>query len=209
MAPDADAMTPAQAAQILRDVEGYEETLSLHTAGLTHMVWGVAVAGIFLMYGSAMDWLQQVGAAWAAAVLWVPFVVAGLWITRSLWHSHAVHFGEDPDPRDMVWSALATVGFLGGSVLLWLFLDGLAPLRWLPPTAMLFATGVFAIVMGVFFRNRSRFACNTLAIAGVSTALGAIALAATDWSIVIQNLVSAIGGGLTWFVPGHVLYQRG
>lgn len=202
-------MTPTQAAQVLREVDGYEETVHLHTQGLTNMVWGLAVAAIFLAYGTAIPWLETVDAMWLAPFLWIPFAAGALVTGNAIWATQAARLGITPSRRDLVISGGLVLGFLAASAVLWSLLDDLAPLDWQPPAALLLATGLFSIVLGLLYRTRSPLGCNASIIAGVSTATAAVALAATGWALDAQTLVAALGGGATWFVPGLILYRRG
>lgn len=209
--PHDKPLTPKEAAAHLRGLEGFEQRLTQRVGGLTCMVWGVVAPGIFVSYGVAA--LAAGVPNWVFVVLWAPWVVLGVVLTRSLWALHAISLratGSDPPRRGWAF-ALAMLLFFGAA---------LAGLHVLPSLGlhvhaaafhfMLAVNGLAAFLIVVLASLRAgRLAAAPLLVSGVwmlgmafvlphlvvSTAAVAFATAATA-------AVGYFGAGFASFVRG-------
>lgn len=78
------------AAQALVQAQGWEEALRQRTEGITVATWGLVSPGIFLSYALAGASFGDDVPAWGSvlfALLWAPWVAAGVAVTASLWRS--------------------------------------------------------------------------------------------------------------------------
>jgi hypothetical protein len=201
MATDADTLSPTDAARTLRDLEGFEETLSARVGSLTGMVWGIVSAAIFVTYG-------QMGAfpAWSMPFLWVPWTLAGIAVTTSAWKLHAVTLrGEGASSRSWVWT-------LGFTVFFAVALLGLHFLK--------LAHGAFAYMLVVnglvaFFivaqasRRRGRLTAIPLLVAGTLIVGAAFALEAAHMSDLAMSFASAAVVGIGYVGSGVIGFVRG
>ncbi len=210
MAIDATTLTAMDAAEALRSLEGFEQGLDRRTGGMTNMVWGLASAGIFLTYGSADTWIQDIGQYWLFGFLWIPWVAAGMALTAALWGSKAVTMGREPGTRSE-W--LASLGFTGAFLLILAAVAGIGSrvlgLDWDTNTTLVLVNGLFIGLIGSVHRRHDR-ACATYTLAAaVAVVLGALALAVVGIGDAPANLAGAAIVGAAWFVSGALTYRKG
>ncbi len=210
MAPAAETLTPLDAAEALRSLEGFEEKLDRRTGGMTNMVWGLASAGIFLTYGSASEWIAEQALHWLFSLLWIPWVAGGMALTGALWSSKAVTMGRDPESRG---SLLASLGFTGAflAILAAVALVGgrLLDLDWDTNTTLVLVNGLFIGLIGTAHRRHDK-ACAAYTLgAAVVVVLAAIVLAATGLADAPANLIGAAVVGGAWFGSGWLVYLKG
>lgn len=208
--PAASDMTARDALRALGDLPRYEENLTAKAGGMTSMVWGLAAAGIFLTYLAAGDWLEEMRAYWAFALLWIPWVAAGIALSGAIWVSHAVSLRSDPKTGQGLAKSLAFTGlFLAIAAALFLGLDVLAGVEWTVHSLMTVANGLFALAMaGVQMRAKACGAGNVAAAGAMMLAAG-IALGLAGASDVVSGLLGATVVGLGWFAAGVLTYRQG
>ncbi len=212
MEPTQSELTPLQAAQALRGLEGYEERLSSRAAGLTNMIWGLATAGIFLTYGSATDWAEAQGLPWLLALLWIPWVAAGITTTGAIWNAHAVSLGRDRDHdnrKSLLMSLGYTVGFLALMGAVFAIAELVIGLDWDFNVIMVLVSALFAWLVSAGERG-SNLACSrhtsvaALAMAAAALVMGLVGLANEP-----ANLLGATVVGGAWFASGIVTFTKG
>lgn len=210
MASDTDAMTPAQAAQVLHDVRGYEETLTARAAGMTLMVWGLAAAGVFLTYNAADPYLEDVGRTWLFNLLWIPWIAAGILFSGALWASHSISMRQEFEGRrGVVGSLLATLLFFVIAAALFVGLDVAAGIEWTTNSIMLTANGLFAIALATLRRHDWDHSTVPVLVIGVAMTLAGIGMGLSGLSHEAAGLLGAAVAGSSWFGAGIVTYRKG
>lgn len=198
------ALTATDAAEALQDIGRYEERLTLRAAGLTHMVWGLITAALFVTYGYAETVLEGPSQALMAG-LWLPWVAAGIFMTRSIWSHHSLSLHREGDGSLRVGLILTAVFLaIGGA----LYLGGLAlGLVWSQGALMAVANGLFASGLGYMHHRQGQGA--TLFGAGIFMLIvaGFLAVWGVDVGQATAIAATAIGGG--WFASGVITYLRG
>jgi hypothetical protein len=208
--PVPSPMTARDALHALGDLPRYEESLTAKAGGMTSMVWGIAGAGIFMTYLAAGDWLEQQEAYWGLALLWVPWVAAGIALTGSIWISHAVSLRSDPKTgKGLAKSMGFTLLFLAIAAGLFLGLDVLAGVEWTVNSIMTLANGLFALAMAAFQLRGKQCGAGSVVAAGAVMVAAGIALGLADVGNVPSGLIGAavVGGAL--FTAGLVTYRQG
>ncbi len=84
-----ETLTPRQAVDEISRLQGFDAALRRRTAGLTWMIWGFAVPGIFLSYVLAGNRLGDDFPLWAY-FLWVPWGLLGGVASATAWRSAAL-----------------------------------------------------------------------------------------------------------------------
>lgn len=206
----ADAMTPRDALAALTDLPHYEERLTARTAGLTSMVWGIGGAAIFLTYATASDLIEARQVYWLYALLWMPWVAAGIATTGALWRSQSLSLRRNPAmAKGFTLSLGYTLLFLvlAGTAFVGLQLVGNA--QWTTHSVMAVANGLFGVALG-FHQMRTR-SCGGRAIlvAGVAMLVGGAALGMSGLGDDASALLGAALIGAAWFTAGLVTYRQG
>lgn len=206
----AHAMTPHDALRALSDLPHYEERLEVRTGGLTCMLWGLAIAGIFMTYTAAADLLEQAEADWAFSLLWVPWVLAGSALSGLLWRSNAIALRRPVDGRPgYVISAVTTLAYIAFAALLFLGLDVLAGLEWTVHSVMTVASGLMALLLATWQRRAWGPGARNVAVAGVAMVLAGIALGLSGVGDTGAGLLASAVTGVAWFGAGIATYRLG
>jgi len=206
----AQAMTPHEALDALSDLPRYEERLEARTAGLTFMLWGFAIAGIFVTYTAAADWLEDNDAAWALAALWVPWVAAGSAFTAMLWTSHAITLRRDPaKEHGMRISLVITLLFLVLAAGVFGILDVLLGVEWTINSLMAVASGLCAALLGVWQRKQWGPGARNLIVAGLGMLAAGLTIGLTGVGPTAAGLLAASAVGTAWMVAGACTYRSG
>lgn len=206
----APPMTARDALAALGDLPRYEESLNARTGGLTLMLWGLATAGIFLTYAAAARPIERADAHWAFALLWMPWVAAGSWATALLWRHLAVTLRRDPDTRSGVrLSVLITLLFIALAAALFGGLDVVAGVEWTVHSLMAMASGLCALLVGVWQRRAWGVGGRNLAVAGLAMVAAAVALGLSGLGDAGSGLVAAAVVGSGWFAAGVATYCSG
>lgn len=209
-AQHASAMTPQDALRALGDLPRYEETLTARTGGLTSMLWGLVGAGIFLTYSTASDLIETAGAYWAFALLWIPWVAAGIAFTGALWSNHAVSLRRDPQlGRGLGFSLGLVAFFLGMAVVLFFVLDVLAGVEWTIHSLMTIVNGLFAVGLGAFQARHRHSGAKWVMAAGAIMLLAGLAIGARGLSDDAAALLGAAATASAWFGAGALTYRLG
>lgn len=198
-------LTPEGALAALSELDSYEEALTARIGGLTWMIWGTAVPGIFTTYNTANPWIETVGLGWLNAVLWIPWIVGATLATNLLWKSQSVVLETDADSRNGWLISLAfalTFGaILGGVYLLGLDLG--------PNGIMLLVTGLLTLVMAAAYRIAWDHPAVPTALGGLVIAAVAVAMGATNLAQPVTALIAAATVALCYYGLGGYLYTRG
>lgn len=204
----------SEAVSEIEHLEGLHEAIAQRTIGLTWMVWGLAVAAIFVTY----SYVGVLFDAYAAEVevlfafLWAPWVALAAVITHQLWRSAGLVMPVDP-------RAERREGIVTGLVMLALIFGGLwivhaTGARLLEPATVLLALGAATAGLGLAGINaRSRLERRLSAIAGG----GLILVALVTTALVPQggigyawlSLVAPVASVLAYFGVGGLLIARG
>lgn len=182
-----ETMTPQEAVETLARASRWEGSLAQRTEGLTWMIWGLAMAGMFVSYGLA----DALDGEPIMPFLWAPWVIAGNLLTWALWRTAALHSTEIAPMRERRrWWAVAAV-FLGVfGVMTWV----MPPQTWAVPMIL---TGAVWSFMGLLIPRMSRQGRVVSACVGVGVALAAIAL-------VLLRVPEPVGGTLATALVGGI-----
>lgn len=211
MAETADAsMSARDAVGMLADLEGYEESLTARTAGITWMIWGTAVPGIFTTYGAATVWLETTSFAWILSSLWIPWIAGASLATNWLWKATAVTLDWDASSKQGWGYAVGfTLAFFALAGAIWLASQALGTTlgtnAW-----MLLAGGLLTIAIGLVYRRQRIPGPSEAVLGGLVLSAAALGLAAASLEPpAFAGLVSAGLVGLVYYTMGIRLYRRG
>lgn len=158
----ADPMNPAgslearELTEEIRRLEGLHGAFDRRTRGITWMIWGLILPGIYLSYSYAGATMLA-GARLPVLLfltLWIPWVALGVLVTGALWRSAGLLIrGARP-----VWNGLkAFLVFVGVTVSAYLayhFLELYKLFSLVGPSVMLMLVGLGTLVLGF-----NRWAC--------------------------------------------------
>ncbi len=203
-------MTPAEAMDALRRVEGYEESLTARAAGITGMLWGIVVAGIFMTYTAAGAPLSRAGDEWAFGLLWMPWVLVGVVATGHVWSAHAISLHRQASTgKGILISSLYTLGFLlilGGAFALF---EYILDWGWNAQTVALLANADFAFIIGAIHRYHREPGGIPYMAAALLIGAGAFVLGALDLADAPTGFLAAAIAGSCWFGAGLWTYRSG
>lgn len=203
-------MSPHDALLALNDLPHYEERLEARTGGLTCMLWGLAVAGIFMTYTAAADLIEQAEASWAFSLLWMPWVIAGSALSGMLWRSNAITLRKPDEARQgYMISVVTTLAFIGFAAALFVGLNVLAGLEWTVHSFMTVASGLMALLLATWQRRAWGPGARNVAIAGLVMVLAGIALGLSGVGDTGAGLLASAATGLAWFGAGLATYRMG
>lgn len=214
MGEAADAeMGPEEVADLLGEVDGYERTLTARTAGLTALVWGTAIPGLFVTYNAAGHWVMDHGAPeWVFAVLWLPWIAAASLTSNWLWRLNAVTLERERGGGSGWPTSLGfTLLFFLVAALVW----GLLALAGVDVGTngwMVLATGAFTLVLGGLHGYRGWVGARETSLAGLAILAGGLPIALAPASLapdVAFGFASAGLVGLAYFAAGIALFVRG
>lgn len=206
----ADALSPHDALHALGDLPRYEERLEMRTGGLTCMVWGIAIAGIFMTYAAAGDWLEAREAYWGFGLLWIPWVAMGSVTTATLWRSHAITLRREADARQgLLASGGITLAFVAVAAALFVGLDVVAGVEWAVHSIMAVASGILALGMGLLTRRHWGVGSRNLMVAGGVIVAGAVVLGLSSAGDTATGLLASALTGAGWFGAGLSTYAKG
>lgn len=97
-----------------------EDGIRSRTEGLTWATWGFVLGAIFLMYAATGRLAGAAGLPGWAALLWVPWVLAGAAFSAALWRSAGL---ASPLPAARPAGALVTLAWLGSILIGFALLD--------------------------------------------------------------------------------------
>ncbi len=195
-----------QAAQALSELGDAEEHLSQRMGGITTMIWGIISAAIFLAYGVAETTLEG-GYQALNAVLWLPFVAAGAFVTMRLWQHNAIILGrrESGTLRD---TGLVTAGFLALAAMLF-FGARAAGITWDMDGIMTTVNGLMAGIIGVSLRRHGARGWTHLIGASIAMILGGVLLGILELRTGLDVFAAAAICGFSWFQAGLAIHQQG
>lgn len=211
MAETADAsMSARDAVGVLADLESYEESLTARTAGITWMIWGTAVPGIFTTYGAAVPWMETTSFAWILSFLWIPWIAGATLATNWLWKTTAVTLDWDSSSSEGWGYAIGfTLGFFVLAGAIWLASQALGTTLGVNAW-MLLAGGLLTIAIGLVYRRQQIPGPTEALLGGLILSAAALGLAAASLGPpVFAGLVSAGLVGLVYYTMGIRLYRLG
>lgn len=218
MAPgNGEPLTVRRALQEITKLEGLEIGLFQRTEGITNIVWGFVVAGMFFAY-------QALGSAFAAKaaywgpVLWMPWVAAGVFATIIVWRSAHLSANVPFDKKEgrregfVYMGVFVTIMFLGFMVFgIFLADEGL---RLREPGYMMGLMSLAMIIVSFFVRNRATPVARRMhvivgSIGIIATILLALLSPDDNSAYFLQTVTGAVllGGG--WLVSGAYLTLKG
>lgn len=211
---DAGDLSPQEAIEKIDRVDQLHHALEQRTSGVTWMVWGIASAAIFVTYsyvGVVVDaYATQMRALFP--FLWIPWVLLGLLVTRSLWRSAGlvVPIQQRSLDRQGILLGLLFVGLISAGLL------GVQALGWplLEPAVALVGVGAATGLMGILgLTATSRFERRGAMIAGtllVVVALVTTALVPADGTgYAWLSLVAPVSVAIAYFTVGGLVAARG
>jgi hypothetical protein len=218
MKHDPEALTLKGALQTITRMEGLEVGLFRRTEGITHILWGFVVAGLFFSYFSLGARFPESGALWGP-FLWIPWVAAGVASTAVVWRSAHLAARVPTSPKEGMKDALPymavflLVMFLGFMVFgIWLNDTGW---RLREPGYMMAFMSTALIIVGLSLGNRASVPARRLHVAVgtlglICTALLAI-LSPEDpgRGYFLQSVVGALALGGGWLLSGLYLTVKG
>lgn len=203
-------MDADEAAGLLAGLEEVEETVTARTAGLTWLVWGTAIPGLFVSYQTATTALASTGFEWILSVLWIPWVVGASLTTTWLWRATAVRMEWETSGREgWLYSLGFTLAFLAlaGTIVALAGATGvaLADHEW-----MTLAGGLLTVVIGaVYHRSRTPGVGEALA-GGTVIAAGGVVLAVVEIQPAGLEALAAAGlVGAVYYAMGARLFLEG
>lgn len=116
---DSTAFTPERAIRVLSELQSFERRLNRRTAGVLWMVWGLVLAALILSYETVIGHMIDVKAPKTLfnvvpSVLWLPWIVLGIFMTGSLRRAQALQASLRP-----AWSRIwRNAGAVVGTVIL-------------------------------------------------------------------------------------------
>lgn len=198
-------LTPEGALAALSELEGYEEALTSRTAGITWVIWGTAVPGIFMTYNTANPWIEAIGLGWLNALLWIPWIVGATLATNMLWKSQAVVLDAEEDSKlgwlTSVSFTLVFFAILGGVYLVGLDLG--------PNGIPLLVTGLLTLAMAGVYRVAWGHPATPTVVAGATITAAAIALGTGSLAEPLAALLAAGTVAVAYYGLGGYLYARG
>ena len=216
-AGNGEPLTVRGALQTITKLEGLEIGLYQRTEGVTNIVWGLVVAGMFFAYQAVGSEFPMTGSYWGP-VLWIPWIAAGVTSTAFVWRSAHLSanlpFDQKQGRREgfVYMGVFVTVMFLGFMVFgVFLADEGL---RLREPGYMMGLMSLAILIVSFFVRHRaSRAARRAHFIVGslgiIATILLAIFSPADPSAYFLQTIAGAVllGGG--WLVSGAYLTLKG
>ncbi len=198
-------LSPEGALTALSELDRYEERLTARAGGITWMIWGTAVPGIFTTYNTANPWIGSVGLDWLNALLWIPWIVGATLATNMLWKSQSVVLEtHDAGPNGWLVSLAFAVTFgaiLGGVYLLGPDLG--------PNGLMLLVTGLLTLVMAAAYRIAWEHPAVPTTLAGLAIAAVALAIGTSGLAQPATAMLSAATVAVAYYGLGGYLYARG
>ncbi|HEX9815368.1 MAG TPA: hypothetical protein VGB18_00190 [Candidatus Thermoplasmatota archaeon] len=216
-AGNGEPLTVRGALQTITKLEGLEVGLFQRTEGITNIVWGLVVAGMFFAYQALGSAFPATGPYWGP-VLWIPWIGAGVFATAIVWRSaHLsanVPFDKTHSRREgfVYMGVFVTVMFLGFMVFgIFLADEGL---RLREPGYMMGLMSLAILIVSLFIRKRAtpvarrmHFIVGSIGI--IATILLALLSPADNSAYFLQTVAGVIllGGG--WLVSGAYLTLKG
>lgn len=203
-------LTPQAAIETLRTLEAYEERLTLKAAGLTTMIWGIAVPGIFMTYIGVGGWLEAHGLEWVYSLLWVPWIVTATVATGGIWNAHAISVRQSPNDKDHSWllTGLFVLIFFAIALVV-LGLERAFQLELDSSTVATFAGGGLTAAIGLLWSVKKWTGGALMVAAGFVIFGVAAGMAFLGLEGVPAGVVGGLVSMLAYFTVGLTLYHRG
>ncbi len=203
-----DDLSPSEAIETLTEIEGYDETLTVRTFGLTLMVFALAIGAIPISYAASESWL--IGHAYGGvieALLWAPWIGGAVTITSVLWNTHSISLGEPNEPVYNCLGVLFTAVF---------FLMAIGVQIVVGASMNVYITwgitaGLFTALLGgwYYYLYRKRWALIPLIVAGAVILLGNLLLSTIALQTVQAGFATGFLQGGVYFLTGLAISMRG
>lgn len=207
-----EALSAEEALGVLSEIDGYEQTLTAKTAGLSALVWGTAIPGLFVTYNAGGHWVVDHGAPeWVFALLWIPWIAGASLTTNWLWELNAVTLDVETEGAGWPTSLAFTLLFFLIAGLVWGVLTGLG-IDFGINGWMVLATGAFTVALGGVYRWRGWVASTETAVSGLIILAGGLPIALAPASLapdVAFGFASAALIGVAYYGAGITLFLRG
>lgn len=200
-------MEPQEAASVLHEFRQHPERLTRRASGLTSMVWGLAVATIFLGYQTLSGWASSHGQDWIDGILWAPWVLMASLITNRIWNALSVHVSEE-DRKEGTRAAVKACTLTGiAAAALTLLLVVVIDIQFNTHAVMLLVTAFLAACAAALqWKFISQPAMVAMSLVSV---LVAVLMGTQGWDWEPSGFVAALVGGANWFFPGYLTYKSG
>lgn len=208
-----EGLSPQEAVERIDEVDNVHDALEQRTSGITWMVWGIAVAAIFVSYsyvGVLAD-AYDPQAASLNPILWAPWVLLAVIVTRQLWRSVGLVLEVDPGAD--------REGLLTGAIFFGLTYGGILAIQelgvpLLEPAVVLLGLGIATGLVGILGLTTTSTFERRAAIVGGATlvlvALGTTALVPRDGvGYAWFSLVAPIAVAVVYFGIGGLVAARG
>lgn len=214
-----EAFAPDVAARQILEIRSFDAALRRRTRGVTWMMWGFVMPGIFLTFWVAALVWKEVW-PWWGYFLWLPWGLMGLGATVELWRSAGILAPVEPRRLAirLVWIGLALLaaiyaGFLATHLILGGGWDRHAPS---PAVVVLAATGIACLAWGTVLPPRKEPADRwAFVVAGlfllVVDAVALLVMRGED--VALQQLVfgwlAPLASAVAFFGAGWAVIARG
>lgn len=147
MAAETATMTGREALEELGSLENLHSALAKRATGITWLVWGIAIGGLFVTYNflgvlTALE--DDVIHPAAFSVAWAPWVAMGLVTTILLWRSVGLVVPSNVSRRELVIGVILFLVLIPGGI----FLVEAMGAPWVEPAIALAVTGGVYVLMG-------------------------------------------------------------
>lgn len=200
-----ETLTPQEAARALAKAQSWEAALENRTAGVTWMIWGIVMPGLFLSYAfvgvlTEFEGIDPPG--WFWGTLWMPWIAMGVVATVFLWKTAALAAPAFDDPKEgrrIMWAMFALGALLSAAFAVLRPESGIVPLG---------GVGIMWFVAGALnlWRTSMESRVVTMTVGSLLLAV-AVALAAFGAPVEVHGTVTIVASGVVPFGAGlwHVL----
>ena len=218
MAGNGEPLTVRGALQTITKLEGLEVGLFQRTEGITNIVWGLAVAGMFFAYLAVGAMYPSTGPYWGP-VLWIPWIAAGVLSTIVVWRSAHLTARVPENKKENAKEGLVYTGVFMGVMFLGFMVFGIfladENLRLREPGYMMGLMSLAMILVASLTRHRATpSARRSHVVVGILGLVATVILALRSPADIptgyfLQTLAGSIllGGG--WLVSGLYLTFKG
>lgn len=191
---------PFEAAEAIHSARQWDVSLRHRTEGLSWMLWGVALGGMFLSYA----WAVQADApGWVFGVAWAPWVLIGNVFTLILWRS--AHLTRR-DAADAAWrerkrwaSRALPLAYVLHALAFFVAFAVFQVFTWVTP---MIVVGLFWASLPLFNRAMTKRSKTLIVGIGATQSLLALALAALHLVEPLGSILASVGVLVIPFLGG-------
>lgn len=205
------ALTALQAADEIRRMQQFPDALRRRTSGLSWMIWGLAIPGLFVTYsywGVVVDnYAPDAGPVFA--ILWIPWIAMGVISMIVLWRSAALVIPALNDRRRAWLTPLVFVVVIQGGF----GLMQLLPWDMVEPAISLIVVGLATIMAGLTgLIAHDRQEKTLAALAGglliAFAVIGTLLWQASDTAYAVLGSLGPLAIAIAYFGTGLVVASR-